>query len=193
MKTTTGSLPLKSGSSSFQSNAQSTAVDVVRLLALGACAVALHAAMRHRVEWGPGHQGLTWMALVMGGRITSHQRWAALTTAVGAAAATMLPVWHLGDPFLWLAYATAGGVVDLAFHGFVRSSRAVWPLALIGGVAHATKPVLRAAIAQSGGWQYESLLRGLPFPVASHFFFGAVGALIGVGVVRLVNRRRSHD
>ena len=192
MKTTTGSLPLKSGSSSFQSSAQAAIVELVKLLALGACAVALHAAMRHRIEWGPGHQGLTWMALVMGGRLTSNQRWAGVTTAVGAAGATMLPIWHLGDPFLWLAYLIAGVVVDLGFNGVLRSHRVLWAVALIGGVAHATKPLIRSVIAQSGGWRYETLLGGLPFPVASHFFFGAVGALIGAGVVRLV-ARRTHD
>ena len=187
MKTTSGSLPLKSGSSSFPSSAHATALELLRLLALGAVAVALHAAMRHRIEIGPGHQGLWWMALLMIGRLTSRQRWAGVVEGAGAAAATQLPLWHLGDPFLWLAFVLAGAVVDVGFASV--GTRALWALALLGGIAHATKPLIRVVL-QFGGLRYESLLHGAAFPTATHFAFGAIGAFIGAALVRAGTRQR---
>lgn len=189
MKTTTGSLPLKTGSSAYPNSAYATLLEVVLLLGLGAAAVALHAAMRHRLEIGPGHQGLWWMAMLMMGRLTSRQRWAGMTTAAGAAGATFLPVWHLGDPLLWLAFALAGAVVDLGYRAWMPSSgRGLWALTLLGGVAHATKPLIRVG-EQAFGLRYESLLGGVAFPTASHFFYGAIGAFVGSLLVLL--RRRS--
>ncbi|HEX5109833.1 MAG TPA: hypothetical protein VFV95_15380 [Vicinamibacterales bacterium] len=153
------------------------------LLALGALAVAWHVFVRGRLRLGPGHQGLVWMALVMIGRMNSRLPWAAVTTAAGAAGATMLPMWRLGDPFLWVSYMAAGAIVDLGFGSFLRSSRVLWAIALLGGVAHAVKPLIRSVI-QLGGWHYESLVSGVPYPASTHFLFGAAGALIGASVIK---------
>lgn len=192
MKTTSGSLSLKSGSSSFPSSARATALELLRLVAMGAAAVALHAAARHRIELGPGHQGLWWIAMLLIGRLTSRQRWAGVTMAAGAAGATQLPIWHLGDPFLWLAFVLAGAVVDAGFGVF--ETRALWAMALLGGVAHATKPLIRIVL-QLGGMRYASLLHGAAFPTATHFAFGAMGAFIGAALVasRTSSRTRNRE
>jgi hypothetical protein len=182
-------LPLKSGSSSFRTDIRGLVLEVAGLASLGALAVALHAATRGRFHLPPGHQGLAWMVLVTIGRLTSRRYWAGVTTAAGAACATFLPFWRLGDPFLWLSYAVAGAVVDVGFATFVRSRRALWVIALIGGIAHATKPLIRSLI-QFSGWRYDSLVAGLAFPVSTHFIFGALGALIGASLLRLRHARR---
>jgi hypothetical protein len=182
-----GSLPVKTGSSSYRTSAQATLLELLGLAALGAIAFALHAAARRRFEIGPGHQGLTWMALVMIGRLSSRQRWAALAIATGAASVSVVPFWRFGDPFLWVAYATAGLIVDLGWAGFVRSRRALWAVALLGGAAHATKPLMRILLMQLG-WRYESLLGGFTVPVASHFFYGALGAMLGMMALRIGQR-----
>ena len=192
MKSTSGWWPLSPVSRSSQSSARSEALEIARLAVLGALAVALHAAMRRRLELGPGHQGLTWLALLTVGRLTSSARWAGATAALGAAGATLLPIWRLGDPFLWIEYLTAGIVVDASYGRFSGWRDKPWVLALIGGFAHATKPLLRFAIAGFGGWRYESLIGGLPFPLTTHFVFGALGALIGTALIHTRRRARSR-
>lgn len=183
MKSTGGAVSVRSGSSSFRTDVRAVLLEMLGLLALGVLAVAFHALVRGRLRLGPGHQGLTWMALVMIGRMSSRLPWAAVTTATGAAAATMVPIWRLGDPFLWMSYLAAGAIVDLGFAGFLRSRQVVWAIALLGGVAHAMKPLIRS-VAQLGGWHYDSLIAGVPFPAATHFLFGAAGALIGASLIR---------
>lgn len=193
MKSTSGWWPLGPASRSSQSSVRSEALEIARLAVLGALAVALHAATRGRVELGPGHQGLTWVALLMIGRLTSSTRWAGATAALGAAGATVLPIWRLGDPFLWIECLTAGMVVDV-FYGRLSGWRdKPWVLAVLGGLAHATKPLLRFAIAGFGGWRYESLIGGLPFPLTTHFVFGALGALIGTALIRAGRHGRSRN
>ena len=183
MKTTGGAVSVRSGSSSFRTDARAVLLEMLLLIGLGALAVAFHALVRGRLRLGPGHQGLTWMALVMIGRMSSRLPWAGMTTATGAAAATLLPIWRLGDPFLWVYYIAAGAIVDLGFAGFLRSRQVLWAIALLGGVAHATKPLIRS-IVQLGGWHYDSLVAAVPYPAFTHFLFGAGGALVGASLIR---------
>jgi hypothetical protein len=190
--TTGGALSAKSGSSDSRTDLRSLALEVSGLALLGVLAVAFHALTRGRFELGPGHQGITWMAVVMVGRLTSGLRWAGITTAAGAAGATLLPFWgRLGDPFMWVSYVAAGAIVDVGFAALLRSSRAVWLVAMLGGVAHASKPFIRS-IVQAGGWQYESLLAGVWFPASTHFLFGAAGAVIGAAFARVRGRNRTR-
>jgi hypothetical protein len=191
MTITGGALSAKSGSSGSRTDLRSLALEVSGLALLGVLAVAVHALTRGRFELGPGHQGLTWMALVMVGRLTSNLRWAGVTTAAGAAGATLLPFWgRLGDPFMWVSYMAAGAIVDFGFAALLRSSRGVWLVAALGGAAHASKPFIRS-IVQAGGWQYESLLAGMWLPASTHVMFGAAGAVIGAAFVRMRRAARS--
>ena len=192
MKMPGGSVSIGTASSSSPTDARAVLLEMLGLAALGALAVAAHALTRGRFELGPGHQGLTWMALVMVGRMASHLPWAAVTTATGAVAATMLPIGRLGDPLIWVSYLAAGTLVDLGYASVLRSHRTLWLIALVGGVAHATKPLIRSII-QLGGWHYESLLAGVPYPAASHFLFGAAGAAIGASLVAARRRRTSAN
>ena len=189
MKITSGSSLARTVSSSFRNSA--ALLELLRLLLFGAIAVSLHAATRNRVELGPGHQGLTWIAMLMLGRLTSQHPWAGTATAVGAAGATTLPLWRLGDPLLWLAYVIAGAAVDLGFGSVPRLRRTLWAVALLGGLAHAAKPLIRVVISQVGGVYYNSLAAGVAFPLATHFLFGAAGAAIGFALVRTARRRRA--
>ena len=182
MKPTAGAVSAKSASSSSRADARAVLIEMAILVGLGALAVAFHVLARGRFRLGPGHQGLTWMALVMIGRLTSRLPWAGVTTATGAAGATMLPMWRLGDPFLWVSYLAAGALVDLGFAGVLKSRQVLWAVAVIGGVAHAVKPLIRSVI-QLGGFHYESLIAGVPYPAMTHFLFGAAGAVIGASII----------
>jgi hypothetical protein len=133
---------------------------------------------------------LGWIALLMIGRTTSRYRWAGVTSALGAAGTAMLPVLGFGDPFRWLTYLLAGATIDLAYVAFGRWQSALWFLALIGGLAHMTKPLTRVVINELTGWPYGSLLLGVVYPAFTHFLFGAIGALLGGGLMGFLKRRR---
>jgi hypothetical protein len=158
------------------------------LLALGAAAVIFHAATRGMGDFPPGYQGLPWMALAVAGRVPAKGRAAGLTTAFGAAAVSMLPFWGFGDPARWVAYLLAGATLDVGFALLSRWREHIWLLALLGGVAHATKPLLRVEISALSGWPYPSLLAGAAYPTITHFIFGAVGAAIGGGAIIWMRR-----
>ena len=183
MNSTSGSWPLSRESRRFPSSTRTVGVEIARLVMLGVVATALHAATRGRFKLPPGHQGLAWIALVMIGRLTSGLRWAGVTTALGASGATLMPLWRLGDPFLSISYLAAGTTIDMFCRVRPAWQGHLWVLAILGGMAHATKPLVRFLITGFTGWRYESLMAGLPFPVASHFLFGAMGTLLGAGLI----------
>lgn len=190
MTTLTGGLQTKPASNNSLIKDTISWREALLLLGLGAAAVALHAALRDRFDIAPGHQGLGWIALLVMGRTTSRYRWASVTSAIGAASTAMLPFWGFGDPFRWLTYGLAGLTLDLGYYMFTRWPQAVWLLALFGGLAHMTKPLTRVVISQFTGWPYGSLLWGVAYPAFTHFLFGFFGALIGLGVVWLFNKRQ---
>ena len=150
----------------------------------------VHGLMRGRLGLVPGHQGAIWIAMLVVGRGTSGLPWAGVTSSIGAAATAMLPFWGFGDPFRWLAYLLAGTAVDLTFLLSRRWRLRLWILIPLGGLAHATKPVLRAWITSATGWPYESVLAGLAYPTLSHAAFGMLGAAVGVALVTSRARRR---
>jgi hypothetical protein len=189
MTTTIGELPTKTSSNASLVNRVGWR-EAALLFGLGVSAVLLHAALRDKFDIAPGHQGLGWIALLMIGRTTSRYRWAAVTSALGAAGAAILPVWGFGDPFRWLTYLLAGATVDLAYAAFGRWQTALWFLALVGGLAHAAKPLTRVVINELIGWPYGSLLLGAAYPVLTHFLFGVMGAFIGGGLIWFLKRRR---
>lgn len=183
------------GSSSSRTEAAGRTREAVGLLALGALAVVLHAATRNTGDWAPGHQGVIWIGMVVLGRATTDARWAGATTAAGAAATSMMPVWGFEDPYRWLEYLIAGAVVDLAFVALARWVRHVWVVALIGGAAHTTKPLFRVGVDVVTGWPFGSLRWGVLYPGATHFAFGAIGAAAAAAAIQGVRgvRRRRGD
>ena len=162
------------------------------LLGLGVASVLLHAATRDLIDIAPGYQGIGWIALLLVGRTTSRTRWAGVTTAVGAGATAMLPVWGFGDPFRWLMPLLAGAALDLGFWALYRWHDSLWLLAVLGGLAHMTKPLSRVVISEFTGWPYGSLLWGVAYPSATHFLFGALGAAIGAGLILVVRRKTAR-
>jgi hypothetical protein len=159
------------------------------LMGLGVGAVLLHVALRGRLELAPGHQGFFWIALLLTGRMTSRYHWAAALSSIGAAGTAMMPVWGFGDPFRWLTYLLAGLTVDLVYTTAYRWQSTVWFLAILGGLAHMTKPLVRVFINAVTGWPYGSILLGVAYPAFTHFVFGAAGALLAAGAISIYKRR----
>jgi hypothetical protein len=157
------------------------------LVALGVSSVVLPSILRSPLKL-PGHHGLEWMALLMIGRTSSRYRWAASVSSVGAGL-TALPLWGSDDPIFWLTYLLPGLVIDVGMPLARRWHEPLWSLAVLAGLAHGTKPLLRLASGAIFGWPYGSLLGGLLYPLMLHSVFGAIGGLLGAGVIRLTARR----
>ena len=188
MSSTTGGYFPRRSSGGIDAGESLTWPMALLLLLLGVGSVVLPAILRSPLKL-PGHQGLVSMALLMSGRTLSRYRWAASVSSVGAGMTALLPLWGSDDPILWLTYLVPGLVIDVGLLFAGRWREQMWFLALLAGLAYGTKPLLRLAAGAIFGWPYGSLLSGVLYPLVLHILFGAIGGLIGVGVVRLSGRR----
>jgi hypothetical protein len=162
---------------------------------LGALAVVLHQTLRAPLGLA-GRHGIEWMGLLLAGRVFSRFRGAASLTSLGAAGVSMLPLWGaIDDPFIWLIYMLPGPLMDFAFWAFPQLADKMWFLVLLGGLAHATKPLARAIIVVTMGWSYGSFRYSVLEPTLSHLLFGAVGGFLAAVVVmgiRLLPQKRKE-
>lgn len=189
MANTSGLALPGSASKSLPVKDQVAAKEFLLLAALGAVAVLIHATTRGRLDLAPGYQGVWWIAALVAGRKVSRFRWAGMAVAAGAAGTSMLPVWGFGDPLRWLTYFLAAFAVDALFLALMRYSIPAWLFAVIGGLAHMTKPLMRVVLSAATGTFYDSLMWGVAYPSATHFVFGFVGAFIGVGAYIAIRKR----
>lgn len=156
-----------------------TVVEALALLGLGALAVVLHQTLRMPLNL-PGRHGVEWMALLVIGRCFGRSRYAGSLASIGAAVTAVLPFWAgFDDPFIWLIYLLPGPLMDFAFARFSRWQGNLAFLVVLGGLAHATKPLVRWIISLVTGFPYGSLLWGVGYPLATHILFGMAGGLLG--------------
>ena len=190
MSSTTGGYFRKTRSGDIDAGESLTWPMALFLLLLGVGTVVLPAILRLPLKL-PGHHGVEWMALLMIGRTTSRYRWAASVSSAGAGLTALLPIWGSDDPILWLTYLLPGLVIDAGMPLVRRWGESLWSLAVLAGLAHGTKPLLRLAVGAIFGWPYGSLLGGVIYPLALHIVFGAIGGLLGAGIGLLSARRRT--
>jgi hypothetical protein len=153
----------------------------------GALAVVLHRTFDMSLGL-PGHHGMEWMALMILGRASSRFRGAGTLTSVGASLASTMPLLHSDNPYTWLFYMLPGPVMDLAFRYLPGLTNKVWFLVLLGGLAHATKPVGQLIINLNTGWPFGSFRNGVLYPFATHLLFGMIGGLVGALIVLGIQR-----
>ena len=182
MTTVNGELSARTPSSSFPTSTHLTRQEALLLLGLGVVIVAMVKVFDFSLGL-PGHTGVQWLALLLIGRTTSNYRWAASVSGVGSAVVSLLPFWGFGDPLKWLSFLLVAIALDVMFNLFTRWQHGIVFLAVIGGLAHAVKPLSRAIISSFTGLQYTSLLTGSLYPTATHLLFGFIGALVGAGMV----------
>ena len=182
-----GTSSLRNTSKSFPTEWSLTWWEALLLIGSGITAVVLHRA--YDLSLGmPGHHGIEWMALMIIGRASSRFRGAGTLTSIGASFASTLPFLHGDNPFTWLFYLLPGPVMDLAFRYLPRYANALWFMMVIGGLAHATKPIGQLVINLITGWPFGSFRYGVAFPFVSHFFFGMIGGLLGALIVLGIHR-----
>lgn len=162
-------------------------VEPFLLLGSGALAVVLHQSLRFPLGL-PGRHGIEWISLLVIGRITSRYRWAGILTSIGAAGTCLLPIWGFVDPYRWLVYLFPGIVMDVFVYWLPETHSKVWVFTILGGLAHATKPLLRWVISLVSGCAFGSLLLGLAYPLLSHILFGMIGGLLGT-LIALAGKR----
>lgn len=165
------------------SDLQITWWEAMLLLSSGALAVYLHQILRMPLGL-PGRHGLEWMAILILGRALSRWRYAGSLSSVGASLFSILPIWGAADdPFIWVIYLIPGMVIDLAYTRLPGLQNKLWFLMLLGGLAHATKPLFRFGVSLVTGFPYGSLINGVLYPLSTHFLFGLLGGLTGALVV----------
>ncbi len=169
----------------------SAAVETAFLIGLGVLAVALLAYLRLPLRI-PGHKGLIWIGLLMVGRLVSQRRWAATTTSAGAAATSLLPIMGFKDPLDTVVLLISGIVLDFGYRLSPRFVMSIWGVALLGALAHATKPMGKLLASAGSGFPYPSLISGLAYPLALHALFGAAGAILAMISIRLLRRGNKH-
>lgn len=182
MTTVNGELSARTLSSSFPTSTHLTRQEALLLLGLGAVIVAMVKVFDFSLGL-PGHTGVQWLALLLIGRSTSNYRWAASVSGVGSAVVSLAPFWGFGDPLKWLSFLLVAIALDLMYNLFTRWQHAVLFLTIIGGLAHAVKPLSRVLLGGVTGLQYPSLLTGVVYPTATHLLFGFIGAFVGAGMV----------
>ncbi|MEP6894932.1 MAG: hypothetical protein ABI986_04920 [Chloroflexota bacterium] len=166
--------------------------EALLLFGSGVLAVVLHRA--YDMSLGlPGHHGIEWMALMILGRASSRFRGAGSMTSLGASFASTLPLLHSDNPYTWLFYLLPGPVMDFAFRYFPGYANKIWFMVLLGGLAHATKPVDQLITNLLTGWPFGSFRYGVVYPFASHLLFGMIGGLIGALIVLGIQRASSKS
>ena len=177
----------KTVSKAFPTDWTLTWWEALLLLGSGVLAVVLHRA--YDMSLGlPGHHGIEWMALMILGRASSRFRGAGSITSLGASFASTLPLLHSDNPYTWLFYLLPGPVMDFAFRYFPSYANKIWFMVLLGGLAHATKPVGQLITNLLTGWPFGSFRYGVAYPFASHLLFGMIGGLIGALIVLGIQR-----
>lgn len=161
------------------------------LLGVGASAVVLHQILRMPLGL-PGRHGVEWMALLIMARSRSRFKYAGSLSSIGASAAALLPFWAFDDPYIWLIYLVPGLLMDLIFNLKPDWRVKIGALIAVGGLAHATKPLIRWIIALATGWPYGSLLYGVLYPTATHILFGMVGGFIGAVLALGIDRYKKQ-
>jgi len=165
------------------------AAEAAFLLMLGMLAITLHSKLRIPMHL-PGKQGILFVALVVTGRGLSPLRLAGSITCAGAALLLLTPWLGFHDPFMSVNYIMLGGVMDLLYFAALRLSDKPWVLALASGIAWMFIPLFRLIMSLFVSVPLNIFSSGIAFPFLTHLLFGFTGALIGAGILSIVNLRK---
>jgi hypothetical protein len=158
-------------------------LEILWLAILGALAITIRARLRIPMNL-PGHHGLEVMALLLIGRKSSALPVATSISTGVAALFILFPFMGFNDPFMPVVYLLMGAVIDVMYKRVRIFRDNILFFGLLGGIAYMIIPLSRIFIHFSGLHYYGSIARGgYLYPVATHFLFGAGGALLAAAIV----------
>ena len=190
MENANGRLLPRSISKVLPNNAAlAVALEILLLLLIGMLAVALHAKLRIPMKL-PGKHGLVFMMLMVSSRHISRFPFATSLSCLGASLLLYTNTLGFHDPFMPIVYITLGVILDVLFGISSRLDSKFWIVALAGGIGWMMIPVLRILITMVSGFPYSSMLTGFAYPLATHFFFGLTGSLIGILIIKAVSKKQ---
>jgi len=179
MNNTNGNMYQKSTSKAFQIDNTSDLLKIGLLLLLGFFAVVIRERLKIPLHL-PGHHGFEFMLLFMAGKILSRQHYAMTVSSIGASASAFLPIFHFGNAFMPFTFLLPGLIGHLVLNKAGKNNYLF--IAVAGGLAYSSIPLVRQGIMMASGIPFGSLLNGFLYPVALHFIFGALGAVAGAAV-----------
>ena len=179
----------KTISRAFPTNIAGQLAEFIMLALIGAVGVLIHAYLRMPMRL-PGHQGVIYMALLLGGKMLSKKSYAASLSSIGAASMLLFHLGFHGDPFLPVIYLFPGFIVDVLCYSFKTVQTKAVLTALFCGLAFMSIPVTRILISSITGFPFGSLLTGYSYPLMMHFIFGSTGGFVAIGAFSFIRKRK---
>jgi hypothetical protein len=189
MKTMNGRSYQKSILSLSLTKKQALILEIVLLIMTGVLISTLRAYLRLPLNI-PGRQGIIVMALLVSARILSKQSFASSITMIAASAMMLFPFMGFKDPALPLIYILIGVSLDFLWRTFKLDSKSIFIGALIGGSVYMLIPLIRLGIHTSSLYIVSSFIKhGFVIPIAYHFFFGVLGTIGAMGIIKSLKRK----
>lgn len=155
---------------------------------IGMTAIALHARFRSPLHM-PGHHGIEFMALLLLTVLSSKNKMSGMFFSAGVLGMLFVPWLNFKDPFMELVMLLPGFFVT--FSNIVLPDKSIskfFPMLLISGIAYALIPLSRLAIHEVSGFPYISLMAAPVVVIATHFFFGMAGGLLGYSIQKATKK-----
>ncbi|MEI8201704.1 MAG: hypothetical protein WCH34_01745 [Bacteroidota bacterium] len=179
----------KSISKVFPNKAVAMAIEILFLLLIGALAVTLHAKLRIPMHI-PGRQGVLFIALLISARGMSRFPYATIISGMGASALLLTGALGFHDPFLPMIYLMLGAVMDVMFTLMSKLSSNIFIISFAGAVSWMFIPFARLIFSGFTTFESQSFAQGIYLPFLTHFLFGYLGALAGLGLVKLLDKQK---
>lgn len=159
--------------------------EVFLLLLAGAFAGLVHQILKVPLQL-PGKQGLFFMLVITSSTYLSRFKMSATLTTVGAATFLFLFPGASPDPVKPLLIILTGSALDFLLLKAKNTTISIFLLSIAGGICWSLIPIVRIVITMTTGMPFKSFLLGFAYPVATHFLFGCIGALIAAVVFKKI-------
>lgn len=165
-----------------------TVIEILLLILTGVFIATLRAYLRVPLNI-PGRHGIEVMGILIAARMLSGQSFASSITMLAGGAMMFLPFMGYKDPTIPIMYMMMGFSLDFFWSQLKLNTKNAYVVALIGGLTYMMIPVLRLGIHFSGLYFISSFAKhGIFIPILSHFLFGALGTLVGFGIIKSLKR-----
>ncbi len=158
------------------------------LLALFAGLVALSKIVLRVPIHVPGHSGMTWMAILLVGRIVVRKPWAGTLMGLVSGIIAVAVVGGREGLLLWIKYLAPGMVMDLG--ALLSGERLDNPIVAIitAAAANAAKLITSLIVSLALGIPVGYLALGLGLAATTHIVFGGLGGWLGALTVKTLQR-----